>query len=454
MPGRSSLTKDEQTQDEVFMQRALHLATETIGLASPNPQVGCVLTQTPPEGGTPKVIGEGAHLYDNRDHAEIVALKQAAARGFSTKGATAYVTLEPCSHHGRTAPCADALIAAGIARCVVATQDPNPLVSGGKPSGQGIQKLRAANIEVTLGVLEQPARDLNDAFAHFIVHHTPFVTLKAALSVDGKLAPPAAGRHPNQPFWLTGPAARYQVQLLRHASDAVLTGIGTVIADDPQLTDRSGMQNPSRSEVQPLTRSRIEDPIRSGVSESTALPRRRPLLRVILDTHLRIPLTSQLVRSAANARSTGDSQSARRSEPDLLILCGSVAPPAKAAALRDLGVEVEQLPDHAGRLSLRAALSTLAKRDVLSLLLECGSHLNGAFLQQNLVDKAVLLYAETELGDEAVPFAQGIASPYLFEQSLHRITRTTYGPDACVTGYLHDPWPQPPSTPYPLHPVP
>jgi diaminohydroxyphosphoribosylaminopyrimidine deaminase/5-amino-6-(5-phosphoribosylamino)uracil reductase len=399
------------TQDEVFMQRALNLATETIGLASPNPQVGCVLTQSPSDGGTPKIIGEGAHLYDNRDHAEIVALKQAAARGFSTKGATAYVTLEPCSHHGRTAPCANALIAAGIARCVIATRDPNPLVSG-----QGIQKLRDANIAVTLGILQQPARDLNDAFAHFIQHRTPFVTLKAALSVDGKLAPPPASRSPNQPFWLTGPAARHQVQLLRHASDAVLTGIGTVLADDPQLTDRSGMQDPAR----------------------TALPRRRPLLRVILDTHLRIPLTSQLVRSAASAVG---SQSERGSESDLLILCGSLAPPAKAAALRSLGVEIEQIPNHAERLSLPAVLSTLAERNILSLLLECGSHLNGAFLRQNLVDKAVLIYAETELGDQALPFAQGIASPYLFEQSLHRVTRTTYGPDACVTGYLHDPWP-------------
>src|ERR1700730_8984547 len=180
MPGNAPTN-----QDEVFMQRALTLATETIGLASPNPQVGCVLTKSPLTGGTPEIIGEGAHLYDNRDHAEIVALKQAARQGFSTKGATAYVTLEPCSHHGRTAPCANALIAAGITRCVVATQDPNPLVSG-----QGIEKLRNANIEVTLGVLEQQARDLNDAFAHFIQHRTPFVTLKAALSVDGKLAPP------------------------------------------------------------------------------------------------------------------------------------------------------------------------------------------------------------------------------------------------------------------------
>jgi diaminohydroxyphosphoribosylaminopyrimidine deaminase / 5-amino-6-(5-phosphoribosylamino)uracil reductase len=402
------------SQDEVFMQRALKLAANTTSLASPNPQVGCVLVCPPADGGEPRVIGEGAHIYDQRDHAEIVALKHAAARGIGTIGATAYVTLEPCSHHGRTGPCADALIAAGIARCVIATQDPNPLVSGGKPGGRGIAKLRAAGIEVTLGVCQQQAHDLNEAFAHFIQHRTPFVTLKAALSVDGKLAPPPASRYLNQPHWLTGPAARYEVQLLRHASDAVLTGIGTVLADDPQLTDRSGVFGPN------------------------ALPRRRPLLRVILDTHLRIPLTSQLVRTANN---------------DLLILCGKTAETAKRTALEQQGAEVVILPDHAGRLSLPAALSILGERNLLSLLLECGSHLNGSFLRQNLVDKAILIFAETELGDHAIPFAQGIPSPYVFEQSLHRITRTTYGTpekqDACITGYLHDPWPTA-STPNPI----
>src|ERR1700733_3552730 len=283
--------------DEAFMRQALKLAADTTGLASPTPQVGCILVSNG------EVIGEGAHIYDNRDHAEIAALKQAAARGLSPRGATAYVTLEPCSHHGRTPPCADSLIAAGIPRCVIATKDPNPQVSG-----QGIEKLRAAGIEVTLGVLQQQARDLNDAFAHYIRTRTPFVTLKAALSSDGKLAPPPASRFPNQPHWLTGPAARHEVQLLRHASDAVLTGIGTVLADNPLLTDRSGMQ----------------DPARSGLFGPNALPRRRPLLRVILDTHLRIPQDSQLVRSAVSASA---------SQSDLLILCASLAPPAKAAAL-------------------------------------------------------------------------------------------------------------------------
>jgi diaminohydroxyphosphoribosylaminopyrimidine deaminase / 5-amino-6-(5-phosphoribosylamino)uracil reductase len=389
----------QHEQDERLMQRALKLAHDTIGQASPNPQVGCVLTQNG------EIIAEGAHFYDLRDHAEIAALKQAAERGISTIGATAYVTLEPCAHHGRTGPCADALVSARIARCVIATTDPNPLVSG-----QGIAKLRAAGIEVTIGTLQQQAQDLNDAFAHFIQHHKPFVTLKAALSADGKLAPSSADRLPNQPHWLTSPAARLEVQLLRHASDAILTGIGTVLADDPALTDR------------------------------TELPRRRPLLRVILDTHLRTPLNSQLVRSVAdNIGWRGPLTSAS----DLLIFCGSAASNSKAAALGKLGIEVDQIPSHHGRLSLPAVLTALAERDILSLLLEAGSHLNGAFLTQNLVDKAVLFYGESTLGESALPFAHGIESTTQFQQTLHRPTQTTIGPDTMITGYIHNPWPTP-----------
>ena len=394
-------------QDTHFMQRALTLAQATTALTSPNPQVGCILTRNN------EILGEGAHLYDLRDHAEIAALKQAAQRGHTVEGATAYVTLEPCSHQGRTGPCADALTAAGIARVVVATVDPNPEVSG-----KGIAKLRAAGVEVLVGVSEQPARDLNDAFAHFIQTRKPFVTFKAALSVDGHLAPPPSQRKPNEPFWLTGPEARQEVQRLRHASDAILTGIGTVLADDPTLTDRSNLLGPNGE------------------------PRRRPLLRVLLDTHLRLPLTSQLVRSAQN---------------DLLVLCGHTAPPRNIAALAANGIEVLPIgngtPDPTGQtanaahLSLPSVLKLLADRQILSLLVESGSQLNGAFLTQRHVDKAVLFYSETELGDAALPFATGIASPFLFEQSLRRVTRTTFGPDsrpdACVTGYLRDPWPAP-----------
>jgi diaminohydroxyphosphoribosylaminopyrimidine deaminase/5-amino-6-(5-phosphoribosylamino)uracil reductase len=385
------------SQDELYMRRALSLAAATAALASPNPQVGCVLVRSS------EIIGEGAHIYEHYDHAEIAALKQAASLSHSPHGATAYVTLEPCSHHGRTGPCVDALIAAGVSRAVIATRDPNPLVSG-----SGIEKLRAAGIDVTVGVLQQQARDLNEAFAHFIRTRTPFVTLKAALSLDGRLAPPPASRFPNQPVWITGPAARHQVHVLRHASDAILTGIGTVLADNPQLTDRSKLRGPNGE------------------------PRRRPLLRVVLDTHLRIPLDSYLVRSATLTPHQGS---------DVLVLTGPSAPTDRIAALATRNVEVETIPEHAGRLSLPAALATLADRNILSVLLEAGSHLNGAFLRQNLVDKAILFYSQIELGEQGICFAQGIPSPYHFEQTLSRVTRELVNPDSRVTGYLHNPWP-------------
>jgi diaminohydroxyphosphoribosylaminopyrimidine deaminase/5-amino-6-(5-phosphoribosylamino)uracil reductase len=367
--------------DETHMRRALDLARAAIGLASPNPQVGCVLVR---EGA---VVGEGAHLYDQFDHAEIVALKQAGDRA---RGATAYVTLEPCSHHGRTGPCADALIAAAVQRVVVATVDPNPLVSG-----QGIARLRAAGVLVEVGLLQHEARQLNDAFASFIRTGRPLVTLKAALSADGKLAPPATARTARQPHWLTGPQSRAEVQRMRHAADAVLTGIGTVLADDPALTDRTG------------------------------LPRRRPLLRVVLDSHLRTPLDSQLVRSASG---------------DVLIFCSLDADTQCAATLQAAGVEVERVAICDGRLDLNAVLDSLRRRKILSLLLECGSDLNGAFLAHDLVDKVVLFSAAAELGEHALPFAIAFGSPCALEPSLLWIARQTFGQDTCISGYLHDPW--------------
>ena len=379
-------------QDERHLLRALELAQEAVGLASPNPTVGCVLVR---EG---EVLGEGAHHYAERDHAEIAALKQAASHGHTPQNATAYVTLEPCSHHGRTGPCSDALIAAGIARCVVATVDPNPLVSG-----RGLAKLRAAGVEVVVAdptsTLAQQARHLNDAFAHWIQHHRPFVTLKAAVSVDGKLAPPPSLRTTNQPHWLTGEAARADVQQLRHAADAILTGIGTVLADDPSLTDRSG------------------------------LPRRRPLLRVVLDSNLRTPVNSKLVRSAAD---------------DLLLLCSATASSDRESELQNRGVEVLRLQGNEGKLDLRSVLGTLAQRSTISVLVEGGSSLNGNLLREDMVDKLVLYYAESELGLDAIPFAEGIASPYVVQQQLQRMERTSLphgtAEDIRITGYLHDPW--------------
>ena len=385
--------------DAYFMQRALALARETVGLASPNPQVGCVLVRPGGDASESNILGEGAHRYDQRDHAEIVALKQAAALGNAVRGATAYVTLEPCAHHGRTGPCADALIAARIARCVVATEDPNPLVSG-----QGIARMRAAGIDVTVGVAQQQARALNLAFAYAIQHQRPFVTLKAALSVDGYLAPPPRTRVNQGPFWLTGAEARAEVHRLRHASDAILTGIGTVLADDPALTDRSG------------------------------LTRRRPLLRVVLDPQLRTPTASQLIRS------TQESATA-----DLLLLCAAAAPESREQALAEASAgraEIVRLPaGPAGRLNLAAALALLGARQCNSLLLETGSALNSAFLHEGLVDRVLLFFSEAKLGAGSVPFAAAGPSPYVLQQQLQELTNTSVDADMMITGLLHDPWP-------------
>ena len=371
------------------MQRALLLAEASVGLASPNPQVGCVIARGS------EILGEGAHLYDKLDHAEIVALKQAAAHGHSVRGATAYVTLEPCSHHGRTGPCADALIAAGISRCVVATADPNPSVRG-----RGLARLRDAGIDVEVGLFQSRARRLNDAFALSMTQHRPFVTLKSALSVDGHIAPPPSTRTTKQPFCLTGPEARAEVQHLRHRSDVLLTGVGTVLADDPALTDRTG------------------------------LPRRRPLMRVVLDTHLRTPLAAKIVQMAPQNR-----------QEDLWIFCGTMVDSERRAALETAGVKVTSVGGD-GRLNLVEVLAHLHAERFLSVLVEAGSAVNGAFLQADLVDEAILFYAEAELGEGAIPFAEGSAGPFVLEERLKYVLKRDFGSDVCVSGLLHDPWPK------------
>ena len=386
--------------DAAHMQRALQLAKATLGVTSPNPQVGCVLAHEN------IVVGEGAHRYDLRDHAEIAALKQA---GEQARGATAYVTLEPCSHHGRTGPCANALLDAGVARVVAATLDPNPLVAG-----RGMAILENGGVVAEHGLLQTEARTLNDAFARFILSGMPLVTLKSALSVDGKLAPLPIQRTVNAPFWLTGTAAREEVHRFRHASDAILTGIGTVLADDPLMTDRSNLQ------------------------------RRRRLLRVVLDTTCRLPLSSRLVESAND---------------DLIVFCARTAPNDRQRALRQRGVLVETIPvltpeergteGERAQLDLRAALKRLGEMEMLSVLLECGPGLNAAFLTAGLVDKVVLFFSETELGDNAIPFADAAHSPFALIEQLTDVDRCDFMSDltngarqldACVRGTLHDPW--------------
>ncbi len=389
--------------DERQLRRALELAEGLAAFASPNPAVGCVLVH---DG---RVLAEGAHRFDRRDHAEIAALKSAAEAGVDVRSATAFVTLEPCAHHGRTGPCSDALIAAGIARCVVATIDPNPLVAG-----QGLERMRAAGVSVVLADPQSPiarqARRLNDAFAFAIQHGRPFVTLKAAVSLDGMLAPPPATRSVAAPFWLTGPAARADVQRLRHGSDALLTGIGTVLADNPSLTDRTGK------------------------------PRHRPLLRVVLDSRLRTPLNSELVRSI---------------NEDLLIVASEQAPEDRERSLRErflreLGAQVLRLPSTStdqGHIDLHAVLERLQMRGIRSVLLEGGSALNGSFLQAGLVDRVVLYFCELELGAGSLAFAAGQPSPYALIERLSGLDREAFPhqegsamEDVRVTGYLHDPW--------------
>src|ERR1700686_3880969 len=246
-----------------FMQHALALARKGTGLASPNPMVGCVIVH---EG---QIVGEGFHQYEWRDHAEIVALKSASEKA---RGATLYVTLEPCNHTGRTGPCTEAIIAAGVQRVVAAMEDPNPV-----NSGRGFDRLRAAGVEVFTGIGEEQAQNLNEAFACWIRTKKPFVTLKSALTLDGQLALPGerhtlhkGKRNQKRTNWISSEESRLEVHRMRHAADAVLTGIGTVKAAAPLPTDRSGF------------------------------PRRRPLLRVVLDGGLTISPQASIVESAAN----------------------------------------------------------------------------------------------------------------------------------------------------------
>ena len=358
-----------------YMQRAMSLARKATGLASPNPMVGCVLVR---EG---QIVGEGFHQYEWRDHAEVVAIKSA---GEKARGATLYLTLEPCHHTGRTGPCTEAIIKSGIQRVVSTIEDPNPAVAA-----RGFERLRAAGIEVFTGVLEDEARRLNEAFAKWIRKKRPFVTLKSAMTLDGQLALPQAGKRKSS-TWITSEESRAEVHRMRHASDALLTGIGTVLADDPLLTDRSG------------------------------LPRRRRLLRVILDSRLRLPLRARIVKTA---------------DDDLLVFTGVELRSSKARALQQAGVEVVQARTRQGRIDLNGVLKELGKREILSVLLEAGSALNGAALAADVVDKVFLFYAAKIAGETHVPFA---LAPKLAHAQLKDVRIQRFGPDFAVEGTLHN----------------
>jgi len=365
------------------MQHALALARKGIGLASPNPMVGCVIVR---EG---QIVGEGFHQYEWRDHAEIVALKSA---GDKARGSTLYVTLEPCNHTGRTGPCTEGIIAAGVQRVVAAMDDPNPV-----NSGRGFERLRSTGIEVFTGVCEEEARRLNEAFACWVRTKKPFVTLKSALTLDGQLALPQSqkkfGKSPDKrssDAWITSEESRAEVHRMRHSSDALLTGIGTILADDPLLTDRSG------------------------------LPRRKRLLRAVLDSKLRLSPKSRIVKT---------------SDDDLVVFTALALTSARARKLQGAGVEVVRTKARNGRIDLAPVLSELGRREILSVLLEAGAALNGAALAAGIVNKLFLFYAPKIAGENRVPFA---LSSKLSLPPLRDVRTQQFGPDIAIEAYLQD----------------
>ncbi|GEK72193.1 MULTISPECIES: bifunctional diaminohydroxyphosphoribosylaminopyrimidine deaminase/5-amino-6-(5-phosphoribosylamino)uracil reductase RibD [Halomonas] len=333
---------------ESWMARALVLARRGLYTTDPNPRVGCVLVK---DG---RRVGEGWHQRAGEPHAEVHALRDA---GEAARGATAYVTLEPCSHHGRTGPCAEALVEAGVAKVVVAMRDPNPLVAG-----NGIARLRAAGIEVEVGLLEAQARALNPGFVSRMAAGRPFVRLKMAMSLDGRTA-----MRSGESQWITGPRARCQVQRLRARSSAVITGVESVIFDNSRLTLRA---------------DQLELP------DAEAIAARQPL-RVVVDSRLRLPEAAACLREPGRTLvATVDGHDAER-----------------RARLEAAGAEVLALPaGKDGRVDLAALLGHLAEREAVNeALLETGATLAGAMLDAGLVDEMQLFVAPTLLGGEARP---------------------------------------------------
>lgn len=322
------------------MDRALRLAERGIGRTSPNPAVGAVLVKDE------RVVGEGAHLRAGGPHAEAVALD---AAGEAAQGATCYVTLEPCAHVGRTPPCADALVRAGVSRVVAAMGDPHREVDG-----RGLARLQAAGVAVTVGVREHEARALNRAFLCAVTEGRPHVTLKAAMTLDGKIAAADGTSR-----WITGEAARLEGHRLRFAADAVLVGIGTVLADDPHLTVRH-----------------------------PELPAKEPF-RVVVDSRLRIPGDARVLRAGDPART--------------IVACVAPAPAGPAAALRARGARVLELPGDSGRVDLRALLEALRALDVIAVLAEGGGELAGALAEAGLVDRVAFFVAPRLLGGREAP---------------------------------------------------
>jgi len=357
--------------DKRMMQRALDLAARGRGLVSPGPLVGCVIVDSEGE-----VVGEGHYVYEDVRHAETVALSQA---GSKARGATAYVSLEPHAHHGRTPPCTEALIESGIKRVVAPIEDLNPEVSG-----RGFAHLRAAGIKLETGLLAKEAQKLNEKYLHFMRTGRPFVHLKLAISLDGKIATRTGDSR-----WVTGEEALVRAHQLRHESDAILVGAGTVVIDDPLLTDRSGR------------------------------PRRRPLARVLLDDELKTPSDSNLANTIAEA--------------PLLIFTSKDPALNTLQGFTALGAEIIRTE---GR-DLVSVLSQLGSRSLQSVLVEGGARVAGEFIDANLVDKVTFFVAPKIIGSQEAPSAIGGRGVERMRDALllDDLEVVQRGPDLEITGY-------------------
>jgi len=359
-----------------LMDEALELARRGLGRTSPNPTVGAVLVN---DG---KIVGRGFHTYAQAKHAEVIALEEAGAK---SRGATLYITLEPCSHQGRTPPCADALVQAGIGRVVAAMEDPNPQVAG-----RGFRRLHEAGVSVEIASeYADEAERLNESFIHAMKTGLPLVTLKAALTLDGKIAAPE-----DNTGWITSEHARAHVQQIRHQADAILTGIGTVLSDDCRLTDRTGLE------------------------------RSRPLLRIVADSTLRIPLDSRMI-SGANG--------------DVAVVTTSAASEQRRRALEYRGVRVLVFDGPGGRVDLTQLPRWLAGEQYRSLMIESGSKLNWAALDSGIVDKILFYYAPKILGGlQSLPVAGGSGRQRRTDAiQLHRVRLHSIPPDEfAVEAYI------------------
>jgi diaminohydroxyphosphoribosylaminopyrimidine deaminase/5-amino-6-(5-phosphoribosylamino)uracil reductase len=364
------------SQDAAFIAAALEEAERGLGQVSPNPLVGTVIVR---DG---RVVGRGAHFYDNRKHAEVVALE---AAGELARGATAYVNLEPCSHFGRTPPCADALVEAGVARVVASMRDPAPYVDG-----KGFERLRAAGIEVEVGLGRERAERLNERYLRFITAGRPFVLLKLAVTLDGRVATASGASK-----WITGEGARDASQELRRVYDAILVGVGTAVADDPELTYRGNA------------------------------PKRLPLLRAVVDPGLRLPLEGRLVATAGAG-------------PLVVFTREDSAGTPRADALRSVGAEVVPVPDTpAGRFDLAALLEELGRRKVTGLIVEGGPETAAGFVEARLVDKATFFVAPKILGGRDSLGAVGGPTRLSLDEALRLgdLSVRLVGSDVEITGY-------------------